>query len=347
MNYKTIGGDGREYGPVTDAELRQWIAEGRLNGQSLAKSDSDAEFRPLETFPEFADFFGMAAPVSGAVSPVAPADWNNRDYQLDIGGCISRGWTLFMDNLGLMLGCTVLYLLIYLGGVMVINGVLAGVLGQIVSDQVMYSASFLILQGIVLQVINAFFVGPLVGGYYYVFIRAIRGQGVGVGDLFAGFQRAYARLFTGWLATNLPMVLCSIPFYIVWAARAGPVLVHLKHSPGPGEMHGLSQDLVSAFVSTCPVMLLCMIPAIYLATGLRFTLPLIIDQGMDVWTAIQTSWKMVHRHWFTVFGLVFLTGIIYIAGFFLCCVGAFFTVGIATAASMFAYETIFCERRPD
>jgi hypothetical protein len=69
-NYTIIGGDGKEYGPVTAADLRQWIAEERLNAQSLAKAESDAEFRPLEKFPEFADAFGKA-PTSG-VPPIQP-----------------------------------------------------------------------------------------------------------------------------------------------------------------------------------------------------------------------------------------------------------------------------------
>ena len=68
-NYFIIGGDGKEYGPVTDADIRQWIAEERLNGKSQAKSESDAEFRPLETFPEFADAF---APVMSAADAVPP-----------------------------------------------------------------------------------------------------------------------------------------------------------------------------------------------------------------------------------------------------------------------------------
>ncbi len=55
--YIIIGGDGKEYGPIAAADLRQWVVEGRLNGLSLAKSPSDAEFRPLEKFPEFADLF--------------------------------------------------------------------------------------------------------------------------------------------------------------------------------------------------------------------------------------------------------------------------------------------------
>ncbi|HZI33647.1 MAG TPA: DUF4339 domain-containing protein [Candidatus Binatia bacterium] len=72
-NYFIIGGDGKEYGPVTDADVRQWIAEDRLNAKSQAKSESDAEFRPLETFPEFADVFAPGAPADATVPPVMEA----------------------------------------------------------------------------------------------------------------------------------------------------------------------------------------------------------------------------------------------------------------------------------
>jgi hypothetical protein len=65
--YSIIGGDGKEYGSVLGDDLRRWIIEGRLNAQSLAKADSDAEFRPLSTFPEFADAFAPPA-----ASPIAP-----------------------------------------------------------------------------------------------------------------------------------------------------------------------------------------------------------------------------------------------------------------------------------
>ena len=52
--FKIIGGDGKEYGPVSDADVRQWIAEGRLSAESRVKAESDAEFRALAQFPEFA-----------------------------------------------------------------------------------------------------------------------------------------------------------------------------------------------------------------------------------------------------------------------------------------------------
>ena len=53
-NYTIIGGDKKEYGPVSAAEVRQWITEGRLNGDTLIRSDNDTEWRPLSTFLEFA-----------------------------------------------------------------------------------------------------------------------------------------------------------------------------------------------------------------------------------------------------------------------------------------------------
>lgn len=81
-NYTIIGGDGKQYGPITEGELRKWIAEGRLNAQSLAKSESDAEFRPLSTFPELADVFAPAtAPPS--IAPLPSVGAGNRQVALD------------------------------------------------------------------------------------------------------------------------------------------------------------------------------------------------------------------------------------------------------------------------
>ena len=56
-NYTIIGGDKKEYGPVTSEEIRQWVAEGRLDGNSQARSENDTEWRTLSTFPEFSSLF--------------------------------------------------------------------------------------------------------------------------------------------------------------------------------------------------------------------------------------------------------------------------------------------------
>lgn len=81
-NYTIIGGDGKQYGPITEGELRKWIVEGRLSAQSLAKADSDAEFRPLSTFPELADAFAPAAAPIG-IAPVLATGGDDRQAALD------------------------------------------------------------------------------------------------------------------------------------------------------------------------------------------------------------------------------------------------------------------------
>jgi hypothetical protein len=67
-NYTIIGGDKKEYGPVTGEEIKQWIAEGRLDGQSLARSDNDTEWRPLAAFPEFGAAFPGRVPATPGFS---------------------------------------------------------------------------------------------------------------------------------------------------------------------------------------------------------------------------------------------------------------------------------------
>jgi len=68
-NYTLIGGDQKQYGPVTEEQLRQWILDGRLNAQSQVKAESDAEWRPLSAFPEFAATLAAKSAASGTPPP--------------------------------------------------------------------------------------------------------------------------------------------------------------------------------------------------------------------------------------------------------------------------------------
>lgn len=52
--YKIVGGDNKEYGPVTAGQLREWIAQNRANANTIV-SFQGGPWKPLSTFPEFSD----------------------------------------------------------------------------------------------------------------------------------------------------------------------------------------------------------------------------------------------------------------------------------------------------
>jgi hypothetical protein len=64
--YKIIGADGKEYGPITVEQLRQWIAEGRANSQSRVLLEGTGDWKPLSEYPEFAASATGAPGVLGA-----------------------------------------------------------------------------------------------------------------------------------------------------------------------------------------------------------------------------------------------------------------------------------------
>lgn len=104
--YKIIGADGREYGPATLEQMRQWIREGRVNAQtSVLRAGGD--WRPASEMPELAAAFFAPSPPTPAplpprgVSPIqdevrGPAVFMIVVAALDIiGGFVAMLATLF------------------------------------------------------------------------------------------------------------------------------------------------------------------------------------------------------------------------------------------------------------
>ena len=68
--YKIIGADGKEYGPITVEQLRQWIAEGRVNDNTLIQPAGASEWRRLNSFSEFAGTTTTAPPPISSGTPL-------------------------------------------------------------------------------------------------------------------------------------------------------------------------------------------------------------------------------------------------------------------------------------
>jgi hypothetical protein len=314
--YKIIGGDKRVYGPVNEDELRRWIAEGRLNPQSLIQPEGSAEWQPLASLPEFAEALGTHAappppPAPGAPSPL-PADILARDYSLDIGTCVSRSWRLVQDNFGLVCGGLAVYLLI--------QGGISGA-GQIP------------ILGLLVSLVSLVVSGPLLAGVYLFLLRVIRREPATIGDLFSGFQLGFLQLLLGYIVPLLLTGLAALPGGLLMGI---PIFLMVQQ-------HAVSGGLLALAVAG---FFLAIVPATYLTTSWIFTLPLIIDKRLDFWPAMSTSHKVVRRHWWSVFGFVIVMGLINLAGMCACCVGVFFTFPISMGAMMYAYEDIFTTSHP-
>lgn len=76
----------------------------------------------------------------------------------------------------------------------------------------------------------------------------------------------------------------------------------------------LSLAAILIYIMTIIGFVLLILPGIYLSIAYIFTLPLIVDKGMDVWDAMELSRKTVTKHWFKVFGLLLLLSIIMVLG---------------------------------
>ncbi len=183
--FKMIGGDGREYGPVSVEQLREWIADNRANGQTMVQPEGATDWRPLASFPEFAEVLQTAsappapAPAADAAAavekePVPTAAFGTG--ALDVGASLGHGWLLMGRHAGLLLGATTLVWLL-----------------TTLPD-------FVPLLGPIFSYVIS---GPLYGGLFLVFLRALRGEENRIGDIFGCFGASFVPLMLVWIVTDL------------------------------------------------------------------------------------------------------------------------------------------------
>ena len=70
--YKIIGDDGKEYGPATAEQLRQWIAQGRADRRTAVFVSGTADWNFVGLLPEFADCFAAPGTPPPTPPPIAP-----------------------------------------------------------------------------------------------------------------------------------------------------------------------------------------------------------------------------------------------------------------------------------
>jgi GYF domain 2 len=248
--YTIIGGDGKEYGPVTTAQVRAWVAGGRANLQTRARAEGSEEWRTIADFPELTSEGPAAGPLLAG-----------RAGKLDIISCYERSWDLLKANFWALVGAS-LVISALLGAVMWLQSVVA-----------------------YLQIITPLFAGALVGGWYYYFLRKIRGEAATLGDLFGGFTRGYGNMVAiGILVTLFTMVgliLLVLPgIYLIVAYSFAYVLATDKRLSYWQAMETSRRTITSQWWRVLGLILLgipfVLLGLAALGVGLLVALPLII-----------------------------------------------------------------------
>ncbi|HTY88212.1 MAG TPA: NINE protein [Candidatus Acidoferrum sp.] len=124
--YKIVGMDGRLYGPVGADEIRRWLAENRVNAQTLVQIEGAAEWKALGAIPEFASEARPAPPpVMSAVAAVTSRAANK--IPAGVCGILLGSFGVHKFILGYT-GAGLVMLLVTLIGGLLTCGVAAGVM---------------------------------------------------------------------------------------------------------------------------------------------------------------------------------------------------------------------------
>jgi len=82
------------------------------------------------------------------------------------------------------------------------------------------------------------------------------------------------------------------------------------------------------------------LPGIYLSVGYVFAPFYIIFGKMDFWLAMETSRKLVHREWFSIFGFLIVLVLLNVLGFLALGIGLLITVPLSYCAMYAAFDDI-------
>ncbi len=269
-----------------------------------------------------------AAPASVAGVWINEEQLLAREYRVEIGACLERGWNLFKNNAGSVIGATLLAGLVFFAGYAVTAG----------AAMVLPAMNFLNV------LIQPLYVGPLTGGVFWYFLRLARGEQTGVGEVFVGFSRCFLQLFLASLVQTLLIFSCLIPVGLVaglgFAGLSGGGRGGNPFASGAGV--GLIIGLVIAGFIT-------FVAIVYLTVCWTHSMLLIMDKGMKFWPAMRLSRKVVSKtwgNWGMTLLFIIVGGIISSAGALACLVGLLVTVPLYFAMMAHLYDDNFRDLQP-
>lgn len=308
-SFKIVGGDGKEYGPIDLVTMQQWAREGRIAGSTQVWDSRTGNWQPAAQIAELAAVFSAPPPAPSVDAPAPGVELADqvlqRGYTVAFGDWLSQGWDFFKANMGFALGACWIVFGLSFG---------ASAIGMIPCFGAVAQMAF----NLVVQPV-------LIGGVWYVLLQRRRGQPATVGGVFDGFKLFFAQSILVNLIMGLIILAAALPGAII--AVIGGVMMK-------------SQEVIGGLLLGVGV-LIVLVPVFYLSVCYAFAMPLVVDRRMQFWPALETSRRVVAKHWFGIFAFGFVVGLLSLAGLLACIVGLIFTLPMCFCMFVVAYDNIF------
>jgi uncharacterized membrane protein len=228
---------------------------------------------------------------------------NHIQYQsgaIDAGGCISNAWALVTAKFWLYIGVAFVTILL-IGCIPFVGSVLFG---------------------------------PVLGGFYYLVLRDMRGEPVDFGMMFKGFEKFLPLMLAGLVQVAPSLVATVLQYSIDLANIAAGSRDTNFYQPGDTLFAGISAMVLVI------VIVLSLIGIVW-SVALSFAVPLIVEHNLGVVDALLTSAKAALSNAGGLILLIMLEILIAILGVIALCVGIFVAIPVIYAANVVAYRQIF------
>ncbi|WP_404786598.1 hypothetical protein [Altericista sp. CCNU0014] len=240
-----------------------------------------------------------------------------REYSLEIGGVIGRGWEILQGNLVGFLLFTLVISLIAVGVVIVAIVFFITIIGIPIGILILILMSPLVLS-------------PLAAGHIIVAFKVIKRQPVEFGDFFNGFKNNYfLPIFLSALVIGLFTTICGVPGQVLsYVYRFSALASQTSEAPAGLLIASLSLSFIGAIAGA-------IITLFY-----SLTVPFIVARKMTFWPAMEASRKVIAKQWPLWILLGILLSLINVVGLLFCGLGLLFTSPLTACVIAAAYERI-------
>ena len=188
------------------------------------------------------------------------------------------------------------------------------------------------------SVLSAVVSVPLGVGFFIFANKVSTGRNAQFADFFGGFK-SFIPLMLNYLVIVLLALLVFSPGIIYFFVSVD----FFSEIANEGNQIEIMTKLMALLITLPAVIILFFVSLlVWLYFGVSFILSqqLIVFNGLDFWSSIKTSMKLVSKKWFSFFGFLIVIGLINILGMLCLFFGLLVTVPATICAIYAAYEDI-------